>query len=219
MPEFLEEFLSWYLAPWRRIDRKTFGIALTIATIPGIIIMIAGFGGSGGSFLDPLMSVSGMGGGTDQQAISSMSNSDLQLQVEKMRSQFTPDGAAAAKDAAAKAPVKAAAWKIDWSGILNGLCLVAMIPLSRMRMRDMGWFGWQETFLTVVFNISVVEGLIQSISGYDVLPYGTLWGFLNFGGYAWLSIAKAQYREAVHEKVPTDWQPPHNQTGPHDDRY
>lgn len=205
MPEFLEDFLSWYLAPWRRIDRKTFGIALTIATIPGIIIMIAGWGSSGGSFLDPIMGLMGHGGGTDQQVTGAMSNADLQLTVEKMRGTLTGTGGAVAA-------TKAVAFSIDWSGILNGLCLLAMVPLGRMRLRDMGWFGWQENVLTVLFNLSVVEGLIQSMTGWDVLPYGNLWGFLNFAGYAWLSLAKGQHRTAVHENVPTElppsWQAP-----------
>jgi uncharacterized membrane protein YhaH (DUF805 family) len=215
MPEFLQEFLAWYLAPWRRIGRKEFGIALTVATIPSIIIMFMGFGSGVGGFLDPIMQLSGVGQQVGNLELET-NTADRSIGSEQLKGMgFAPQLSNPLASKAAPAPVKHSVpaqpsflGKIDWSGIINGLCLLAMVPLSRMRLRDMGWFGWQENFLTVVFNISVVEGLIQSISGFDLLPMGTMFGFLNFLGYAWLSLAKGKPREAVHEKVPETWQPP-----------
>ena len=218
MPDNLQEFLSWYLAPWRRIGRKEFGIALTVATIPSIIIMFMGFGSGIGGFLDPVMSLTGMGQQVGNMELENIPQ-DRAIGSEKLKEMgFAPQlenplapnqggNKPAVTKPAPLEPAPSKGWSIDWSGILNSLCLLAMIPLSRMRLRDMGWFGWQENFLTVVFNISVVGGLIQSVTGYDILPLGMMFGMLNFGGYAWLSIAKSQKREAVHEKVPEIWQP------------
>ena len=200
MHEILENFLAWYLAPWRRIGRKEFGLALTLATVPSLIIMVLGWGSSAGSFIDPLMSLAGIGqqlsnGGGDM--------GSLQASLEKLQAGATAVPAA-----------KAVVASFDWSGLLNGLCLLAMIPIGRMRLRDMGWFGWQENVLTVIFNISVVEGLLQSLTGYDLLPWGTLWSLLNFAGYGWLTFAKSKPRLAVHERVPETWEPPSIPTTP-----
>lgn len=215
MPEQLQEFLAWYLAPWRRIGRKPFNIALFVATIPGLIFMVVGFGNSAGNFLEPLMNLTNI-----SQPVGNMElehdAADRSIGTEQLRQVgFAPQMTSPLDKLKKPAPTPvqqpvSRGWDIDWSGIFNSLCLLAMIPISRMRLRDMGYFGWQEVFLTVVFNVSVVEGLIQALSGWDIsgyLPLGSLWGFINFMGYAWLSMAKGKAREAVHEKVPETWQP------------
>lgn len=190
MPAFLESFLAWYLAPWRRIGRKEFGIALMLATVPGLLIMAFGLGSSAGSFIDPVMNVMDVG---QQLSNSGGDLGSLQGSLEKLQTSVTADSEVSEA--------------FDWSGLLNGLCLLAMVPLVRMRLRDMGWFGKQELVLTVVFNIAVVGGLMKSVTGLDLLPMGMLWSFWNFVGYGWLSFAKSKPRLAVHERVPETWEP------------
>lgn len=216
MPDFFNEFLSWYLAPWRRIGRKEFGIALTVATIPGILFMLLGWGNSAGSFIEPLMNLTNLSQPVGNMELEN-NPADREIGVDALKNVgfapqvgFTPKMnnpfAAQPKMAEPVPTPKDNGVGFDWSGLINGLCLLAMIPLSRMRLRDMGWFGWQEMILTVLFNISVVEGLIQSLTGFDILPMGMLWSSLNFAGYAWLTFAKGKERAAVFERVPEVWE-------------
>ncbi|RYG59077.1 MAG: hypothetical protein EON60_11520 [Alphaproteobacteria bacterium] len=186
------DFLNWYMAPWRRIGRKEYGIGLTLATLPGLFMMVFGWGSSAGSFLAPLQGL--MSGGGDPEAM-----------LQGL--QALQNGGDAA----------AAGFTIDWSGVVNGLLLLALVPLGRMRLRDMGWFGWQEIVLTVAFNISVVGGLILALTGYDVVPMGMLWSIVNFVGYGWMTFAKGKPRADVHAR--TNYDKPVGQDKRIDDDY
>lgn len=180
MEEAVRDFLGWYLAPWRRIGRKEFGIGLTLATLPGLFLMVFGWGSSAGSYLAPLQSL--LSGGGDPEAL--------------LQGLSGLEGALAGGGEAA--------FTIDWTGVVNGLLLLALVPLGRMRLRDMGWFGWHEIVLTVAFNVSVVGGLVLSLTGYDVVPMGMLWSIINFVGYGWMTFAKGKERGGVHERTNYD---------------
>lgn len=171
--EAVRGFLDWYLAPWRRIGRKDFGIALTLATLPGLFIMMFGWGGSAGHYLGPVLDL--MDGQSDPMAT-----------MQGLWGGGTPI---------------APAFEVDWTGALNSALLLAMIPLCRMRLRDMGWFGWKEVVPVVVFHVSVAEALVQSLTGYDVVPLGMAWGLATFAGYSWMTFAKGKARGDVHERT------------------
>lgn len=176
--EAVQDFLGWYLAPWTRVDRKGFNTALLIASVPGLLLMFVGFGDMTSSVLGGLGQLKDLGSGGDP----------MQM-VNGLEGMLAPQPAG-------NVP-------FDWSGLINGLCFVALIPFCRMRLRDMGWFGWQEVVWTVVLNASVVAGMVEVVTGRDVLPWGWLFGLLNFGGYLWLAMAKGKVRER-HLEVPRD---------------
>ncbi len=145
--EAVWSFLDWYLAPWRRISRGGFATALTLVTLPGLFVMIFGWGGSAGHYLSPLLDM--MAGGDPLVAL---------------------NGLMAAGTGAEPA------FTVDWTGVMNSLLLLALVPLCRMRLRDMGWYGWQEMVLTAVFNVSVAGGLVECLTGYNPLPWALAWG-------------------------------------------
>lgn len=184
------------MAPWRRIGRREFGIALAVVTLPGLLFMLIGWGSGAGSWLEPLMGFMGAGQDVSQNFNNSGDLANLQLGLERLQSMAT--------GAPNSGPAVEAAAGFDWGGLLNGLLSLALIPLCRMRLRDMGWFGWQEMALIGAMYVDVVAGLGQVVTGVYLLPLGWLWGLLNFGGLAWLTFAKGQPRLAVHERIPGD---------------
>lgn len=194
MPEQLQAFLAWYLAPWRRIGRKEFAIALTVATVPGLILMVVGLGDSAGHFFGPLMNLANMGQGMDA-AVNSGDVAALQGHMNSMGNSFSSFGNLLGGGQAEQA------FHVDWSGAFNNVLLLALLPLTRMRLRDMGWFGKQELALTLAFNLSVFGSLVDSLTGWNPLPMASLFGILNFGGYMWLSMAKGKAYTAVSERT------------------
>ncbi len=207
MPEMIQEFLSWYLAPWRRIGRKEFGIGLTVATLPGFLLILLGIGSGAGSFIAPLMDLT-----TLSQPVGNMELErhpvDVSVGTEQLKNVgFAPQihNPFRSQPEVSAPTVPEAPRAFDWSGLISGLCLLLIVPLVRMRLRDMGWFGWHEMVITGVMSVSVVGSVIQSLTGYDVIPLGMLWSSLNFMGYLWLTLAKSQPRVPVHERIPSPW--------------
>ncbi len=56
-----QDFLGWYLAPWRRINRMTFNLVIGVAMIPGLLFSLTGFLGGAGGVLGPAMELMGAG--------------------------------------------------------------------------------------------------------------------------------------------------------------
>ncbi len=182
MPDFLEDFFHWYLASWRRIDRKGFGIALLIVSVPSLLavfFMAEGAGGFIGPILDILFALKGIGNGSDA-----------------MGALETAQGAIASLSGSGAEP-----GGIAWMAVLNNVLLLALFPLCRMRLRDMGYTGRQELGWAIAFNVSVVNALIAAFVGEGVIPLSWLWTLLNFGGYIWLSSAKGKAGLAVSERM------------------
>jgi hypothetical protein len=175
--EQLQELLDWYLAPWRRIGRWGFNTALTVASLPGLVMMFIGFGDMASSVFGGLGQMQDM-----------MNSGDPTQMLNGLQGMM---GGTAGHH------------HFDWSGFINGLCFVALIPFCRMRLRDMGWFGWPEVVWTVLLNASVVAGLVEAVTGWNVLPWGWVFGALNLFGYVWLAFAKGKARER-HLEVPHD---------------
>lgn len=182
MPDFLDDFFNWYLASWRRIDRKGFGLALLIVSVPSLLALFTMAEGAGG-FIGPMLDVVGAlkgvsAGGDASAALESAQNAMSSL-----------NGGSAGPNG------------IAWMAVLNNVLLLALFPLCRMRLRDMGYTGRQELGWAIAFNISVVDALIAAFIGDGIMPFGWLWTLLNFGGYIWLSSAKGKGSLAVHERM------------------
>lgn len=182
MSPFIQEFLSWYLAPWRRLGRKEFGIALVVVALPGFILMVVGFGNSASHFLGPLLSIGDMAGNPDEMLKQAQGMSDSLKGMMGTGPQGEP-------------------FHVDWSGILNNGLLLLLLPLTRMRLRDMGWFGPKELAMTVVLNLSVADSLLYSVCGVSILPWSTVFGLVNFVGYLWLSMAKGKAYVSPSERT------------------
>jgi uncharacterized membrane protein YhaH (DUF805 family) len=165
------EFLSWYLAPWRRIGRRDFGIALLVATLPGLLLMFVGFGSSASHFMGPLMGLAD---------VAQSGNPDELLKQAQALQAGMGTGA------------PETGFAVDWTGVLNNVLLLALLPLTRMRLRDMGWLGRKELIVAVVLNLSVANSLLVSLTGLSVLPLAWLFGVVNFVGYIWLSVAQGK---------------------------
>jgi uncharacterized membrane protein YhaH (DUF805 family) len=211
MAEFFQEFLSWYLAPWRRIGRGSFNIALVAVTVPGMLLMVLGWGSHAGNFLGPVMNIMDMGHQMEamNSNVETQGNvADVQRRLESFKDSSMGNimGTASGKPADDKG--------VDWSGLLNALLLLGMVPMVAMRLRDMGKTGWVVWMWVVLFNVSVVDSLISSLLGFGIVPMGFLWGVVNFFGYGWLGTAKSKAYVPVHEKVPTTWEPPVAPTAP-----
>lgn len=181
MPDFLQDFLEWYLAPWRRIDRKGFGIALLIVSVPSLLAVFTlaeGAGGFIGPMLDVVGALKGIGDGGDAMGA-----------LETVQNSMSGVSGGNAQGG------------IAWMAVVNNLLLLGLFPVCRMRLRDMGLSGRQELGWAIVLNISVVDALAAAFVGEGVLPFGWLWTLLNFGGYLWLSMARGKGSLAVHARM------------------
>jgi hypothetical protein len=194
-----EDFLAWYLAPWRRMGRKEFGIILTLATVPGIVIMLVGWGSGAGSVLEPILGFMGAGQQLGQTFNNAGDLANLQQGLERMQSGLTGLGSSA--------PAAPAVSHFDWGGLINALCLLACVPMCRMRLLDMGWVGWQSLTLLALINLATVGDLVHVVSGFDVLPAAWVFSMLNFCGYFWLMLAKSRVREAPYARIPAAGSP------------
>jgi hypothetical protein len=198
----LNDFFTWYLAPWRRINRLQFGVILTLVTVPGLIMSFIGIGNMASGFLGPLTGALGAGQGL-QNAVSSGNLGDIQQSLGAIN-QLLPTTAG---HTVTQAPAG-----IPWGSLFNNLLLLAIVPLCRMRLRDMGWVGWKEIALTVIFNISVLNAVLENLFAVDLLPANTLFGMANFIGYAWLCFAKSKPREEIDFTKPIVSPRPENLT-------
>ena len=168
--ELIEDFIAWYVAPWGRMDRKEFALVLTLASLPGVLFWLIGFG-------DTLAGIPGM--------FKNLSSMDVQGMMAAM------NGGGAAKG-----------FHVDWAGVVNNLCFLITVPACAMRLRDMGYLNRTAWVLSAIINVYVVEALVISLSGYDVVPFG--WGFtiLSFAGYTWLTFARGKPRMKPSERIP-----------------
>lgn len=189
-----QEFLDWYLAPWRRIGRVEFGAFLAAASVPGFLLMIFGFADSVSGWLAPLAGMLDIG--KQMGDVTNASLTDVTA-MQHVASQLNGDAFMPSMNAAASAPSAA----FDWPGVVNNVLLLALVPLCRMRLRDMGKTGKVEWALTALLNVAPLDALLN-VFGADIIPLGWAFGLLNFAGYTWLCIAASAPRVAAHERVP-----------------
>ncbi|HEX2859932.1 MAG TPA: hypothetical protein VHP58_07040 [Alphaproteobacteria bacterium] len=126
----MNEFLSWYLAPWRKIGRGPFNTLVFAVAVPGMLLWFVGLGES----------ASGVGGmiGTLLDMSSGMQNvanagGDLTHMANEMM------GVVSSTVPMGEAPV---AHGFDWGalgGWVDSLLWLLCLPLVRMRVRDMGY--------------------------------------------------------------------------------
>jgi hypothetical protein len=123
------EFVNWYLAPWRKIGRAPFNTILGLAAVPGLVLWGLGFGES----------MSGLAGIFSGAADAGQQLQNLHPDTPQMTNMVnslltgTPPGPGGGGG-------------FDWSGVgawVDGLIWLALVPLVRMRVRDLGYRrGW-----------------------------------------------------------------------------
>lgn len=190
-----DEFLSWYLAPWRRMGRVEFGAFLAAVSVPGFLLMILGFADSVTGWLAPVAGMLDIGKQMTSAANASMTDPAA---LQDVANQLTGDAFMPGMNAASTA---AAAAHFDWPGLVNNVLLLALVPLCRMRLRDMGKTGKTELVWTVLLNVSPLIALL-AVFGVDFIPLGWAFGLLNFGGYIWLCMAASAPRVPAYERIP-----------------
>lgn len=172
------------------MGRVEFGVFLAVASVPGMIFFFVGGVENASGWLAPVMGLmdamhsaqSALGGGGGDLGA-------LQQQLQQLQ-----DGVGGG----AAAPV---VHHVDWGGLVNALLQLAMVPLCRMRLRDMGWTGWPEVVLTVLFNLTAVYGVVDAL-GAEGLPFDTLLSVVSFLGFIWLCMKGSAPRVAPHERIP-----------------
>lgn len=176
------DFLSWYLAPWRRMGRGEFAMWLGFVSLPGIVLMLMGLLEGMGPLMDAAvgaMDIMHQAQGGDL----SGALSGAQGMQGEMLAEGTSGGFA-------------------WGDLINNLCLLVMFPLCRMRLRDMGRVWPRDLVWAVVINVSTVNG-IAGLFGVNLLPYvGWVFSMLGLGGYIWLCLAGSAARVAAYDRVP-----------------
>lgn len=183
----LADWLGWYLAPWRRIGRLEFGIFVFVFTLPGVVFLFLGWMQGASGWLSPVFAAMDVGNQVRQGG-----GGDVGQQLQTLGSLVdTPR---------LQEPVAVAA-SFDWAGLVNHLLQLLMIPLCRMRLRDMGKEGPWEVGLAVLFNLSAVYGVL-AVFGVDEIPFRSLFAVVGFAGFLWLCFARSAPRVAPYERIP-----------------
>lgn len=127
----MDEFLNWYLAPWRKIGRGPFNTIVFAVAIPGMLLWFVGFGESAsgvGGMIGNLMDMGAGGVGGMQNAANG--GGDLTHMVNTVLGPMASDAPLPASPA------------IPWGAIggwVDSLLWLLCLPLVRMRVRDMGY--------------------------------------------------------------------------------
>ena len=169
----MQEWLGWYLAPWRRVGRMTFNVVLTLASLPSLLMGF--FGDGGGGFMAPLLGAlngGGESGGMSPDALAAMGES-LQ-RVARMPGVAPQPGVL-----------------FDWALLVNNSLMVLLLPLVQMRLRDMGKGGKWLWPLTVGAYGGVVAGF-SGMAGLGWGGVGTVVQWVSFLMLLWLCSARTQ---------------------------
>lgn len=150
----VQEFFAWYLAPWRRMGRGPFNVVVGVVTAVPLLLSLAGAGeyvGMGAHALDAIQQVQG---------------GDLS-KVPDVANLLSGNGA----------PQEATG--LPWGDMLEVALMLALIPLFRMRLRDIGWRDplWHFTGLVLVM-LPVLDKMLHIVG--TGLPWGSAFGIIQF---------------------------------------
>lgn len=126
----MDEFLNWYLAPWRKIGRGPFNTIVFAVAVPGMLLWFVGFGESASGVGGMLGNLMDMGSGMQNVANGGGDLTHMANTLMGMVSDTAPMGAEPARHA------------FDWGalgGWVDSLLWLMCLPLVRMRVRDMGY--------------------------------------------------------------------------------
>lgn len=196
-----QEFLGWYLAPWRRMNRMTFNVVVGMAMIPGILFSFTGLLDGAGGVLGPAMDLMG-GGGTSSAPVSGAGPEGLppgladqlakvkgndghgmsDAEVTRAVSEMMPHGPMA------NVPGTGQASGFSWGMLVGDLIMLALVPLVMMRLRDMGQRGMVMWILLGGAYASIAVDFAGMV-GLDLGMLGIGAGVVGMFLWLWLSMA------------------------------
>jgi hypothetical protein len=191
------EYMGGLFAPWRRVNRTEFVVALTLLTLPGLVMQVTGMMENASGWLNTL--------GQLRESVNAAQSggpvilSNLIGQVTDMA--HTPQ--AVAKTA-------------NMPGLINAVCLLLLFPFIRGRLLDIGQSAKVATILTLLLQISVVNDAMAALAGstQGPLPLGLLFGVITVIGYTVLSLRGSRARRRMvlgpsrHAQLDDDFPPP-----------
>jgi hypothetical protein len=188
------EYIGSLMAPWRRINRIEFALALSILSAPGVILMALGFMHSTSGVMSGFQALNHFAQGGEIGSIETIINH--------------------AKGAVA--PAATAAPQVNLPALLNALCLLILYPFVRGRFLDMGYALRRATLLAVVVQISVLNDVLAAMvgAGNGPLPMAWAFGILTFVAYVGLTVAGSRARKmhdrgpSKHSQLDDDFPPP-----------
>jgi hypothetical protein len=184
----VQAFLNWYLSPWQRVNRMVFNVVLFAASLPGLLLSVAGFtngaGGVLGSLMDMMAAAKNLGALPEDPA-------GLQSALENM--QKAGQGFEAA---GAERVVQAVG--LPWDTLVDGAIWLVLLPLVMMRLRDMG----RKQRMVLVFTVFIYLGVVMDLWVDVGLPdlfggWKTLADVVGFVLIGWLCVAPSKARERV----------------------
>jgi hypothetical protein len=191
------EYVGGLFAPWRRVNRTEFVLALTLLTLPGLLMQVTGMMESASGWLNTL-------GQLRESFNAAQSGGPAMLQtLGDQVSQIAGAPQAVAKTA-------------NVPGLINAVCLLMLFPFIRGRLLDGGQSAKMATFFTLLLQVSVINDAMAALAGTGSgpLPYGFVFGLMTFMGYTVLSLrgSRARRRNPLgpsrHTQLDDDFPPP-----------
>lgn len=179
------DYLNSLLQPWRRVPRMEFVIALTILSLPGLVLMLGGLLEGGSGMFGPLLAA--------REALQGAVPTGLP-QAGTLLPTLT--GPAAPSTALANTVPH----PFDATALVNALCLLLVTPYVRGRLLDLGWAGSAISMGVLLLQASVLVDAAQALAGFT-LPYGWVLQGLTMVGYLALSILGSRARPPVHTRM------------------
>jgi hypothetical protein len=179
------EYLHGLLQPWRRVNRAEFIGALTVLSLPGLLLFLNGMVTGGAGILGPVLDLSNtltMGQPGPVGALNTLQ-------------QLSGAGPAGTQATAVGVP-------FDFASLLNGLCLLLLTPYLRGRLLDMGYSARASMGGGWAIQLSVLNTTLQALTEQNLLPWAWFFGLFTALAYLWLSLRGSQARtrpiKAVH---------------------
>jgi hypothetical protein len=166
------EYVLGLLAPWRRVGRAEFSLAVGVLSLPGLIMMLMGTLAAGATWLgplQPLLSTSTPDAAALERLLQQLQTSQLMLNHE-------------------------AAIGLDIPAFFSAMCLLLATPFCRGRLLEMGYSPRVAVVMSLLMQLSVLNSAIAAVAGAGPLPYAAAFGLLTLVGYTWLAIRPGKPR-------------------------
>lgn len=189
MQQDFQRFLNWYLSPLTRMKRGAFNVVVFVALLPALLLPTGkGSALAGVGAIDPV---------AVQNMMASMQNAqsaeDVVRQVEQLRSGVRESGLANLGQELQYGQQMEKGF--NWSAFVTVVTFLLLIPVFRMRLRDMGKSENVEQYVYVgLVYLSVVSMFAQEVLGLKLpmslfLTFGTV-SFLVMG---WVCMSGSNY--------------------------
>jgi hypothetical protein len=178
------EYLHGLLQPWRRVNRAEFIGALTVLSLPGLLLFLNGMVAGGAGILGPLL---------DLPNILAMAQPGPAGALHALQQLSGAD--------AADTQAAVVALPLDFASLLNGLCLLLLTPYLRGRLLDMGHSARASMAMGWAIQLSVLNATWQALTDQNLLPWAWAFGLFTALAYLWLGLRGSQARTRLTKAV------------------